>query len=46
MEITGFKTSFSRTRPQGNNANENKNWKPQTRQTFKALHDLAQFQNL
>ena len=46
MDITGFKTSFSHTRPKGNDANENTNWKPQTKQTLKASHGLAKFQNL
>lgn len=46
MDITGFKASFSCTRPKGNNANENTSWKPQTKQTFKAFHDLAKLRNL
>lgn len=36
MVITDFKTS----RLKGNTANENTNWKPQTKQTFNLLHDL------
>lgn len=46
MDIAGLLASFSHTRPKGNNVNDNTNWKPQAKPTFKALHDLAMFPNL